>query len=50
MYINADIFTIEHPYGDEASCASGKKFDIYNNNQSPIPIPIPKSQISMSNY
>ena len=28
-YKNADIFSIEHPYGDDASCASGKIINIY---------------------
>ena len=28
IYINADIFTIEHPYGDDSSCASGRIINI----------------------
>ena len=31
IYKEADIFSVEHPGGDDASCASGKIIDIYNN-------------------
>ena len=31
IYNDADVFSIEHPGGDDASCASGKIKDIYNN-------------------
>ena len=31
IYKDADIFSIEHPCGDDASCASGKIKDIYDN-------------------
>ena len=31
IYKDADIFSIEHPGGDDASCASGIIKDIYNN-------------------
>ena len=30
IYKDADIFTIEHPCGDDASCASGKIININN--------------------
>ena len=33
IYKDADVFSIEHPYGKDASCASGKIKDIYNNNE-----------------
>ena len=33
IYKNANVFSVEHPGGDDASCASGKIKDIYNNNQ-----------------
>ena len=29
IYKDADIFSIEHPYGDDAACASGKIINIY---------------------
>ena len=28
-YKNADIFSIEHPYGDDVSCASGKFINVF---------------------
>ena len=31
IYNNVDIFTVEHPYGDDASCASGKIIKINDN-------------------
>ena len=31
IYKNADVFTIEFPGGEDASCASGKIKDIYDN-------------------
>ena len=31
IYKDADVFSIEHPGGDDASCASGKIKDIYDN-------------------
>ena len=33
IYKEQDVFSVEHPGGDDASCASGKIKDIYNNNQ-----------------
>ena len=33
IYQDADVFSVEHPGGEDASCASGKIKDIYNNNQ-----------------
>ena len=29
IYQNADVFTIEHPYGNDASCSSGKIINIH---------------------
>ena len=29
LYKDADVFSIEHPYGDDAACASGKIINIY---------------------
>ena len=31
IYKDADVFSVEHPYGDDSSCASGKILDILDN-------------------
>jgi len=33
IYKEQDVFSVEHPGGDDASCASGKITDLYNNNE-----------------
>ena len=33
LYKNADVFTIQHPKGEDASCASGKIINIYNEDE-----------------
>ena len=33
IYKDEDVFSVQHPGGEDASCASGKIKDIYNNNQ-----------------